>query len=68
MTALPIPPLRQDDPMLDEIHRVKQAVSARAGHDVARLCRELRDEQERSGAKVVRRRPADEREEPPRGK
>jgi hypothetical protein len=59
MTALPLPPLRHDDPMLDEIRRVKQAVSARVGHDVSRLCRELRQEQEQSTAKVVRRRTPD---------
>lgn len=54
MSALPKQPT-YPDPLLDEIHKVKQAVSERAGHDVLRLCRELREEQERSGAQVVRR-------------
>jgi len=45
----------QSDPLLDEVRAVKQAVSARAGHDVVRLCRELRLEQGQSTRRVVRR-------------
>ena len=30
------------DPLLEEVRAVKEAVSGRAGHDVARLCKELR--------------------------
>lgn len=45
----------QSDPLLDEIRVVKQAVSARAGHDVARLCRELQLDQRQSMRRVIRR-------------
>lgn len=57
MSALPKQPSIYDDPLIEDIRRVKQAVSARAGHDVARLCRELREDQDRCGAKIIRRRP-----------
>jgi hypothetical protein len=43
------------DPFLEEIQAVKQAVSARAGHDVAKLCHELRLEQEQSTRRIVHR-------------
>ena len=49
------PSSNPSDPLIDEIRAVKQAVSARAGHDVARLCRELRMEQAQSARRVVHR-------------
>lgn len=55
------PSSNSGDPLLDEVRAVKQAVSARAGHDVAKLCRELRLEQAQSSRRVVHRTQSAER-------
>jgi hypothetical protein len=56
MTAIiPQPHPRGNDPLLDEIRAVKESVSVRVEHDVARLCQELRRDQEASGRRIVRR-------------
>ena len=55
MKARTKPATGRGDPLLDEIRAVKQAVSARAGHDVAQLCRELRLDQTRSTRRIVHR-------------
>ncbi len=44
------------DPLLDEIRAIKQSISARFDHDVAKLCEHLRREQEASCRRMVRRR------------
>jgi len=43
------------DPLIDEIRSVKESVSARFGHDIRRLCEHLRQAQEKSGHRLVRR-------------
>ena len=43
------------DPLIEEIRAVKQAVSARAGHDVVRLCRELQEDQGQTGSRRGRK-------------
>lgn len=51
---------RPRDPLIEEIRRVKDSVSAEVGHDVERLCRDLRREQEAGARRVIRRpRPAE---------
>jgi hypothetical protein len=54
MNSVTHPQQAGNDPLLDEIRAIKQSVSERAGHDVAALCRELRQEQKSSGHRIVR--------------
>jgi hypothetical protein len=50
-------PKNLPDPLLDEIRAVKESVSAEFGHDVVKLCQQLRRDQASAGKRVVRRRP-----------
>jgi hypothetical protein len=43
------------DPFLDEIRSLKESVSAQYGHDVVKLCEDLRREQEAPGRRLIRR-------------
>ncbi|MBN1443544.1 MAG: hypothetical protein JXA90_12610 [Planctomycetes bacterium] len=58
-------PEYREDPLLDEIRRVKESVSLQFDHDVVKLCRELRREQEASGKRLIRRRKATPRPSSP---
>jgi DNA-binding ferritin-like protein (Dps family) len=42
------------DPLLEEIRAIKESISASVGHDVAELCRQLQQDQEKSGHPIVR--------------
>jgi hypothetical protein len=46
---------RPQDPLIDEIRKIKESISAEFGHDVLRLCRELRREQEAGGRRLIHR-------------
>jgi len=56
------------DPVLEELWRIKDELAARYGYDVRRLAEALKEEEKKSGRKVVtlepRRLPAGDR--PPR--
>ena len=43
----------QRDPIVEEIRRIKEAHAARYNYDIRAMCKDLREEQTRSGAKVV---------------
>ena len=45
------------DPLVDEIRAIKESISARFDHDVVKLGEHLRREQERSGRRIIRRKP-----------
>jgi len=51
-------PVKSSDPFLDEIRAMKESVSAQFQHDVVKLCRALREEQEASGRRLIRRKRA----------
>jgi hypothetical protein len=46
------------DPFLEEIRSIKESVAAQYGHDVVKLCQELRREQEESGRRLIRKKRA----------
>lgn len=46
-----------EDPIVAEVRRARQELFAAAGHDLARLCQKLREEERASGRPVVRRPP-----------
>lgn len=41
------------DPIMEELHRVKDQLAAEFGYDVRRMAKALQAEQKRSGRKVV---------------
>ena len=43
------------DPIVAEVRAVRQALFAAAGYDIREFCRRLREEQDRSGHRVVTR-------------
>jgi len=43
----------QRDPIVEEIRRIKEEHAARYDYDIRAMCKDLREEQKRSGAKVV---------------
>lgn len=43
------------DPIVAEVRAVRQTLFAAAGHDIREFCRRAREEQERSGHRVVTR-------------
>jgi hypothetical protein len=43
----------QRDPVVEEIRRIKEAHAARYNYDIHAMCKDLREEQNRSGAEVV---------------
>lgn len=45
----------REDPLVDEIRRVKESISLGFEHDVVKLCRELSREQQTSGRRLIRR-------------
>jgi hypothetical protein len=51
----PSPSTVEQDPLIAEIRAVKDAVSARYGHDVRRMCQDLRRQQASNAKRVVRR-------------
>lgn len=57
MTKTPVPG-DPSDPFLEEVRSIKESVSAQFGHDVVKLCQELRREQEESGRRLIRRKRA----------
>jgi hypothetical protein len=46
-----------DDPLIDEVRAIRQAMSAENGNDVGRLCDQLRAVQRRYASRIVSRRP-----------
>jgi hypothetical protein len=46
-------PACRPDPLLQEIWRIKDELSARRGHDIHRLFDEARERQKHSGHKIV---------------
>ena len=43
----------QEDQILAEIHTYREELAKKFNYDIAAICRHLREEQERSGRKVV---------------
>ena len=41
------------DPIVDEVRRVREEHAARFGHDLERIFRDLKDQEARSGRRVV---------------
>ena len=46
-----------DDPIVAEIRRIRDAYAKRFNYDLAAICRDLREQQERSGRRVVKLEP-----------
>ena len=46
-----------DDPIVAEIRRLRDEYARRFGYDLEAICRDLREQQERGGRRVVRRQP-----------
>ena len=46
-----------DDPIVAEIRRLREQYAKRFGYDLDLICRDLREQQQREGRRVVRRRP-----------
>lgn len=46
-----------DDPIVAEIRRLREEYAQRFGHDLEAICRDLREQQQRGGRRVVRRQP-----------
>jgi len=46
-----------DDPIVAEIRRLRDEYARRFDYDLGAICRDLREQQQRSGRQVVRRRP-----------
>jgi len=46
-----------DDPIVAEIRRFRDEYARRFGYDLEAICRDLREQQQRSGRRVVRRQP-----------
>lgn len=47
----------KDDPVVEEIRRYRAEHAAKYGHDLDRICEALRERQERSPRKLVKRGP-----------
>lgn len=45
------------DPIVDEIHKVREEYAQRFNYDMAAICRDLRERQAKSGRPVVKRSP-----------
>ncbi len=43
----------QRDPIVEEVRRIKEEHAARYNYDIRAMCRSLREEQKRSGRKLV---------------
>ena len=48
------------DPIVAEVRKAREAIFAEADYDIRRLCRQLREDQEKSGHPVLKRPPAPE--------
>ncbi len=46
-----------EDPIVEEVRKVREEHAARFDYDLAAICQDLREQQERSGRKVVRLQP-----------
>jgi hypothetical protein len=46
-----------DDPIVADTRRLRDEYAQRFGHDLNAICRDLREQQQRSGHRVVRRQP-----------
>lgn len=44
----------KDDPIVAEVHAVRDELAARCGYDLKEILRQLRQQQDRSGRKYVR--------------
>lgn len=52
------------DPIVAEVRRVRETLFAAAGYDIHEFCRRLREEQARSGHRVVTRAPEQKADNP----
>jgi hypothetical protein len=43
-----------EDPIVEEVRKIREEHAARFGYDLAAICKDLREEQAHSGRKVVR--------------
>jgi hypothetical protein len=41
------------DPIVDEVRRARDAYAARSNYDLRAICRDLREQEKRSGRKIV---------------
>ena len=46
-----------DDPIVAEIRRLRDEYAQRFGYDLDAICRDLREQQQRGGRRVIRRQP-----------
>jgi len=46
-----------DDPIVADIRRLRDEYAQRFNYDLEAICRDLREQQQRSGRRVVKRRP-----------
>ena len=46
-----------DDPIVADIRRLRDEYAQRFGYDLEAICRDLREQQERGGRRVVKRQP-----------